>query len=90
MHLYNLTLQPPTMITRAVVGNFAGTREQQIVAARGSRLELLRVNADTGQVRIAAAQDVFGIIRSLAPFRLTGGSKGKKSKWIPLKLCLTY
>ncbi|RKP08581.1 mono-functional DNA-alkylating methyl methanesulfonate N-term-domain-containing protein [Thamnocephalis sphaerospora] len=75
MHLYNLTLQPSTIITRAVVGNFAGTREQQIVAARGSRLELLRPDADTGKVRVALAHDVFGVVRSLAPFRLTGGSK---------------
>ncbi|KAF9512528.1 hypothetical protein BS47DRAFT_1345296 [Hydnum rufescens UP504] len=74
MHLYHLTLQPPTCINQAVVGNFSGTRQQEIMVSRGSRLELLRPDAH-GKVTTILAQDAFGSIRALAAFRLTGGTK---------------
>lgn len=77
MHLYNLTLQPPTAITQAVVGNFSGARQQEIIVSRGTRLELLRPDVQTGKVSTVIASDVFGSIRSLAAFRLTGGTKGE-------------
>jgi splicing factor 3B subunit 3 len=76
MHLYNLTLQPPTAITQAIVGNFSGARQQEIIVARGTRLELLRPDVQTGKVSTVVASDVFGSIRSLTAFRLTGGTKG--------------
>ncbi|KAJ7646963.1 CPSF A subunit region-domain-containing protein [Roridomyces roridus] len=47
MHLYNLTLQHPTVATQAI----------------------------TGKMATVIATDVFGSIRSLAAFRLTGGTK---------------
>ncbi|KAI0744105.1 CPSF A subunit region-domain-containing protein [Daedaleopsis nitida] len=75
MHLYNLTLQPPTAITHAVAGNFSGSRTQEIVVSRGTRLELLRPDVQSGKVATVIATDVFGSIRSLAAFRLTGGTK---------------
>ncbi|KAF9073666.1 CPSF A subunit region-domain-containing protein [Rhodocollybia butyracea] len=75
MHLYNLTLQPPTAITQAVVGNFSGVRQQEIIASHGTRLELLRPDPQTGKVATIISTDVFGSIRSLASFRLTGGTK---------------
>ena len=76
MHLYNITLQPPTVATHAVVGNFSGARQQELIVSRGSRLELLRPDVQTGKVSTVIAEDVFGSIRSLAAFRLTGGTKG--------------
>ncbi|CAA7260734.1 unnamed protein product [Cyclocybe aegerita] len=75
MHLYNLTIQPPTAITQAIVGNFSGVRQQEIVVSHGTRLELLQSNAETGKLTIVNATDAFGFIRSLAAFRLTGGTK---------------
>ncbi|KZT22240.1 hypothetical protein NEOLEDRAFT_1181118 [Neolentinus lepideus HHB14362 ss-1] len=75
MHLYNLTLQPPTAITQAIVGNFSGARQQEIIVSHGTRLELLRPDPHTGKVATVIASDVFGSIRSLAAFRLTGGTK---------------
>ncbi|PBK73578.1 hypothetical protein ARMSODRAFT_952665 [Armillaria solidipes] len=75
MHLYNLTLQPPTAITQAIVGNFSGARQQEIIVSHGTRLELLRPDPQTGKVSTVIATDVFGSIRSLAAFRLTGGTK---------------
>ncbi|EGN99756.1 hypothetical protein SERLA73DRAFT_88390 [Serpula lacrymans var. lacrymans S7.3] len=75
MHLYNLTLQPPSAVTQAIVGNFSGVRQQEIIVSHGTRLELLRPDVQTGKLSTVIATDVFGSIRSLAAFRLTGGTK---------------
>ncbi|KAF8738189.1 hypothetical protein AX14_011604 [Amanita brunnescens Koide BX004] len=75
MHLYNLTLQPSTAITHAIVGNFSGARQQEIIVSHGTRLELLRPDVQTGKLSTVVATDVFSSIRSLAAFRLTGGTK---------------
>lgn len=79
MFLYSLTVQPPTSITQAIVGQFSGTKEQQIVTASGSRLTLLRPDPSQGRVITLLSHDVFGIIRSIAAFRLAGSNKGKFS-----------
>lgn len=76
MFMYSLTIQPPTAITQAILGQFAGTKEQQIVTASGSRLTLHRPDAAQGKIVTALTHDVFGIIRSLAAFRLAGSNKG--------------
>ncbi|CAG8439417.1 6787_t:CDS:10 [Acaulospora morrowiae] len=75
MFLYNLTLQPPTSINVAIVGHFSGTKQQEIVVSRVTRLELLKADPNSGKLQTLLTHDVFGIIRSLTPFRLTGGSK---------------
>ncbi|CAB5324541.1 unnamed protein product [Rhizophagus irregularis] len=75
MFLYNLTLQPPTTINVAVVGHFSGTKQQEIVISRVTRLELLKADPNSGKLQTLLTHDAFGIIRSLTPFRLTGGSK---------------
>jgi splicing factor 3B subunit 3 len=71
MYLYNLTLQKPTGIVCAVYGNFSSPKAQEIVVSRGKVLELLRPD-ETGKIQSILAVDVFGTIRSLASFRLTG------------------
>ncbi|KJZ74098.1 Pre-mRNA-splicing factor RSE1 [Hirsutella minnesotensis 3608] len=75
MFLYSLTIQPPSHIVQAVLGQFGGTREQLIVTATGSQLTLLRPDANLGKVNTVLTHDVFGIIRSLAAFRVTGSNK---------------
>ncbi|XP_068246982.1 splicing factor 3B subunit 3 [Palaemon carinicauda] len=75
MYLYNLTLQRASGITHAVHGNFSGTRTQELVVSRGRSLELLRPDPNTGKVHTILTTDIFGIIRSLMAFRLTGGNK---------------
>lgn len=77
MFLYSLTIQPPSTMTQAILGQFSGTKEQQIITACGSRLSLLRPDPTQGKVITLLSHDVFGIIRSLAAFRLAGSSKGK-------------
>lgn len=77
MFLYSLTVQPPTNVTLAVLGQFAGTREQHIITASGSRITLVRPDAAQGKVVTVLSHDVFGIIRSMAAFRIAGSNKGK-------------
>ena len=79
MFLYALTLQKATAITHAIHGNFSGTKQQEIVIARSKVLELLRPDTNTGKIVPVLAVEVFGVIRSLVAFRLTGGSKGQSS-----------
>ncbi|KZV82735.1 hypothetical protein EXIGLDRAFT_742284 [Exidia glandulosa HHB12029] len=75
MHLYNVTLQAPSAAPQAIVGNFSGARHQEIIVSRGTRLELLKPDATSGKLTSVLTHDVFGSIRSLVAFRLTGGTK---------------
>ncbi|KAF2138163.1 uncharacterized protein K452DRAFT_291209 [Aplosporella prunicola CBS 121167] len=75
MFMYSLTIQPPTAVTQAILGQFAGTKEQQILTASGSRLTLHRPDPQAQRVTPILSHDIFGIIRSLAAFRLAGSSK---------------
>ncbi|EJT72599.1 pre-mRNA-splicing factor RSE1 [Gaeumannomyces tritici R3-111a-1] len=75
MFMYSLTIQPPSNINIAILGQFTGTKEQQIVTASGSRLTLLRPDPTLGKILPIISQDVFGIIRDLASFRLAGSNK---------------
>ncbi|XP_057537206.1 spliceosome-associated protein 130 A [Amaranthus tricolor] len=74
MYLYSLTLQKPTGIICAINGNFSGGKVQEIVVARGKVLDLLRPD-DSGKIQTLLSVDIFGAIRSLAQFRLTGSQK---------------
>ncbi|RPB25601.1 hypothetical protein L211DRAFT_822364 [Terfezia boudieri ATCC MYA-4762] len=75
MFLYSLSILPPSAISQAVLGAFSGKKQQEIVVAQGSRLTLLRPDASQAKVQTVLSHDVFGIIRSLASFRLAGSSK---------------
>ncbi len=76
MHLYSLTLQKPSCVVQAVHGNFSGGKQQEIVVARGRILEILKPDPNTGKLHSIHNVDILGLIRSIIPFRLTGGSKG--------------
>lgn len=76
MYLYNFTLQRGTGITQAVHGSFSGTKQQEIIISRGKTLELVSPDTSTGKVHTLIYTEVFGCIRSIQAFRLTGGSKG--------------
>ncbi len=88
MFLYSLTLQPPTTISQAIIGQFSGTKEQQILTVSGSRLALLRPDPTLGRVITLLAHDVFGIIRAIDSFRLAGSSKGMFLVF--LSVCSSY
>ena len=74
MFLYNLTLQKGGGIQQAVYGNFSATKAQEIVVSRNKSLELLRPD-EHGKMQTIASVEVFGIVRSLAAFRLTGANR---------------
>jgi hypothetical protein len=90
MHLYNLTLQRATGITHAVHGNFSGSKMQEILVSRGKSLELLRPDSNTGKVHTLLTVEVFGIVRSLMAFRLTGGTKGIQECNVTLLFSYAY
>jgi splicing factor 3B subunit 3 len=72
MCLAHFTLQRPTAITHAVFGNFSAPKVHEVAVARGRVLELLRPDDNAGTMKCVLSTDVFGVIRSLAPFRLFG------------------
>ncbi|PIA41588.1 hypothetical protein AQUCO_02200198v1 [Aquilegia coerulea] len=74
MYLYSLTLQQATGIVCATNGNFIGGKSQEIVVARGKVLDLLRPD-ENGKLQTILSVEVFGAIRSLSHFRLTGSQK---------------
>lgn len=76
MHLYSLTLQKASCITQAIHGNFSGTKTQEMIVARGKTIEILRPDPNTGKVHSMLSVDTLGLVRSIAPFRMTGSSKG--------------
>jgi splicing factor 3B subunit 3 len=71
LHLYNFTLQNPGAVTHAVAGSFVDAEPNQILVARGHILELLRFDG-IKSFHIIVSTEVFGVIRSLATFRLHG------------------
>ena len=74
MHLYHLTLQRATAVTSVAYGSFTGPRTHELVLARGSSLELMRVDDTTGHLSTLNMTDAFGLIRVVLPFRLIGQS----------------
>ena len=77
MHLYNLTLQKATGVTHACHGNFSGGKAQEVLLSHGKSLELVRPDPNTGKVHTLLQVEIFGIIRSMMSFRLTGAAKGE-------------
>ncbi|KAL9076696.1 MAG: hypothetical protein Q9157_003565 [Trypethelium eluteriae] len=76
MFMYHLTVQPPTAITRAILGQFsAGSKDQLLLTVSGSRLTLHRPDPGAGKIPAILSHDVFGIIRSISAFRLAGSGK---------------
>ncbi|KAJ6632597.1 CPSF A subunit region-domain-containing protein [Mycena sp. CBHHK59/15] len=75
MHLYNLTLQGSNAAIQAVVGNFSGSQQQEILVSHETSLELFVVDAQTGKMSSVVATDVFASIRSLACLRMPRNTK---------------
>lgn len=74
MYLYNLTLSRASGIQCAIYGNFSASKAQELVVSRGKVLELLRPN-ENGKLQTVVSTEVFGTIRSLSAFRLTGAPR---------------
>ena len=74
MHLYNLTLQKNTAITCAVYGSFSAPKMQEITVGRGKYIDLLRPD-ENGHLITICSMEVFGYVRSLSAFRLSGTTR---------------
>jgi len=48
---YALTLLPPSAVTTAIVGQFSGSKQQEVLVSHGSWLELLRMDITAKKVR---------------------------------------
>jgi len=77
MFMYSLTIKPPSAINQAILGQFMGTKEQQIATSCGSRITLHRSDPNEGTLVPLHTHDFFGIIRQMATFRLAGSIKGE-------------
>eukprot|EP01104_Vermistella_antarctica_P018274 TRINITY_DN670_c0_g1_i2.p1 TRINITY_DN670_c0_g1~~TRINITY_DN670_c0_g1_i2.p1 ORF type:complete len:1189 (-),score=349.07 TRINITY_DN670_c0_g1_i2:263-3829(-) len=75
MYLYSLTLQPSRGINCCIYGNFSNPKAQEVIISRGKSIELLRPSTETAKLHSICYVEVFGVVRSLVPFRLTGTNK---------------
>ena len=81
---YALTLQASSAPTAACTCNVVPglkLQDQQIFEARGQRIYLHRIveNEDRTEVKVSTVldQDLFGIVRGVAAFRIPGTGTGK-------------
>ncbi|KAH8914099.1 hypothetical protein BT69DRAFT_15259 [Atractiella rhizophila] len=75
----SVTLVPPSSCYLSILGSFDSNlpKEQQLVLCRGqNKLELWRVDKNTGKMECSCSRDVYGVVRGLKSFRLTGGTRG--------------
>ena len=75
MFLYSLTLNRTTAITHSISGSFSRPDQDELVVAKGKVLEMYSIDPDTGKFKLMYFQEVFGLIRSILPFRLMGMQK---------------
>jgi splicing factor 3B subunit 3 len=72
MHLYHLSLQSGSAIHAHASGTFSSAPNLEIAVARSGSgvLELLRLDRKQAKLESVTTTNVFGVIRSLASFRL--------------------
>jgi splicing factor 3B subunit 3 len=58
----------------AIYGNFSAPKAQEVIVSRGKVLELLRPD-ENGKMQVVYSTEVFGAIRAMVPFRLTGTNR---------------
>lgn len=78
MYFVASTLQRGKGVVKAICGQFStggGTVQEIVVARVGGALEVLRPDDATGKMTTIAITSTFSVIRTLAPFRLTGASR---------------
>jgi len=79
LSLYALTVKAPSATQEAISGDFVGSGNGHVLTANGSRLTLYEVSKYSNGFKELYSQDVFGIIRRIAKFRLAGSTKGTSS-----------
>ncbi|VEU21630.1 DEKNAAC102703 [Brettanomyces naardenensis] len=75
-YLYNLTIQRPSSAVKCCIGNFIGVRkQQQIVRATSTCIELWVFDKDTGSLRKVTDQNTYSNIREIHAFLPVGFHK---------------
>ena len=54
-----------------VLGNFSSPKTEEFVISRGNIIELWRLD-ESGNVNVICSYELYGLIRALKPFRLSG------------------
>lgn len=74
--LYHLPLQGPQCIEHALIGNFSGNKNYtEVILSYGTELELVRVSGSPFSWTVLNRMQVYGVIHSLAVFRMLGSTK---------------
>jgi len=75
MYLYSVTLSQATAINQVVYGSFTKAHTHEVAVAKGKILEVYRPDDTTNKLKLVYSQEIFGLIRQIAPFRLMGMNK---------------
>ncbi|KAG7924247.1 hypothetical protein KL905_000401 [Ogataea polymorpha] len=76
LFLYNLTIRPSVTAVKCCIGNFTGNRRQQeVVRATATTLELWKLNRNNGDFYKVVAQNTFSHIRSIETLKSNGSDK---------------
>lgn len=59
------------LIDTNVLGNFSSPKSEEFVISRGNILELWKYD-DNGNISVICSYEVYGLIRALKAFRLSG------------------
>ena len=77
MHLYNLPLRESGAYSHAVIGNFSGRKQQELICCRGGdTLQVFQLDAVTGMLHSCLSHVVFGVVREMQNVRLAGSTRG--------------
>jgi splicing factor 3B subunit 3 len=58
-----------------VYGSFSGEQKHELAVAKGKVIEIMQLDSNTNKLHLVYRQEVFGLIRSILPFRLMGMQK---------------
>lgn len=75
MKLYHLTAIPPTAVSAAVNGSFTAPKQQELIVATPTSLELFRLLPKQSQLTPLLRVDAFCAVRALSSFRLPGAKR---------------
>jgi len=73
--LINFTLQGTGTIQQVVPGSFSAPKITEVVCAKGTLLELMRINTATGRLETVFVHDTFSFVRRIEAFKIQGNNK---------------
>eukprot|EP01061_Rhynchopus_euleeides_P021061 TRINITY_DN3424_c0_g3_i1.p1 TRINITY_DN3424_c0_g3~~TRINITY_DN3424_c0_g3_i1.p1 ORF type:complete len:1222 (+),score=530.56 TRINITY_DN3424_c0_g3_i1:133-3798(+) len=74
LHLYNLTLEKGGAVSCSCSGSFSAPKQHEVVCGKGQWIELVSVTS-AGVATTLSVQNIFGLVKRVAAFRLPGQSR---------------